>query len=114
MEGQIKQLMEMHSEQKKAVGRINEGMKLIDTIQASLEIWKLIDGYNNYSVSSYGRVRNEDTGKLLKGCIETHGYYIINLHKNGKQKTVNIHKLVANAFLDNPEGKRCVDHIDNI
>jgi len=54
MEGQIKQLIEMHSELEKAVGRIDEGMKLIETIQGSLERWKLIDGYDNYSVSTFG------------------------------------------------------------
>lgn len=113
MEAQIKQLMEMHSEQKKAVERINEGMKLIETIQASLERWKLINGYDNYSVSTYGRVRNDKTGKLLKCDMCRQGYYGARLWKNGKCKKMRIHRLVAIAFIPNPDNKRCVDHIDN-
>ena len=114
MEAQIKQLMEMHSEQKKTVGRINEGMKLIDTIQASLERWKLIDGYPTHSVSSYGRVLSERTGLILKGRHNNHGYHQVDLWKNGKTKNMKVHRLVAIAFIANPEGKRCVDHKDNV
>ena len=113
MEGQIKQLMEMHSELKMTVGRINDGMKLIDTIQASLERCKLIDGYPTHSVSSYGRVRSEKTGRLLKGRLNNHGYCQVDLLKNGKTKSMKVHRLVAFAFIANPEGKRCVDHMNN-
>jgi hypothetical protein len=110
MEAQIKQLMEMHSEQKKAVGRINQGMKLIDTIQASLERWKLIDGHPNYGVSTNGRVRNDDTGKLLKGWINKRGYHIIDLSDGGTRQHFFTHRLVALAFIDNPFNKLGVYH----
>lgn len=113
MEAQIKQLMEMHKNQQKAVDRFNEGKKLIETIQASLERWKLIDGYDNYSVSTYGRVRNDDTGKLLKCAVGWSGYHTASLWKNNIGTSILVHRLVAIAFITNPTGKPFVDHIDN-
>jgi len=40
------------------------------------------------------------------------GYYIVDLHKNGKRKTCHLHRLLALAFIPNPEGKPQVNHID--
>lgn len=76
------------------------------------EEWKLIDGYD-YFISTHGNVENARTGKILKPGIDRLGYYIVNLHKNRKGKTFTVHRLVANAFIDNPENKNCVDHINN-
>ncbi len=76
------------------------------------EIWKSVDCYKNYEVSWFGRVRNGKTGRILKPCMASNGYLCVGLSKNGKCKTHTIHKLVANEWLENPDGKRCVDHID--
>lgn len=78
----------------------------------SSEEWTTIKGYD-YFVSTYGQIENARTGELLKPNINTHGYYIVQLYKNSKGKTITIHRLVANAFLPNPENKRCIDHINN-
>ena len=77
------------------------------------EEWKLINGYEFYSVSNYGRVRNDKTHRILKACIDGSGYYHVVLYKDKKSKSMNVHRLVANTFIDNPEGKRCIDHINN-
>ena len=77
------------------------------------ECWKSIDGFINYQVSNLGRVRNANTGRILKPGWGTGGYLFVNLYKNGKSFTCRIHKLVANEFLENPDNKKCVDHIDN-
>ena len=74
------------------------------------ERWKSVNGYANYEISSCGRVRNATTERMLKPS--DNGYQVINLRKNGKPKTHYIHRLVAEAFVDNPAEKRCVDHID--
>lgn len=76
-----------------------------------MEIWKKIDGYENYSVSSEGRVRNDKTGRILKIRSDKDGYELVDLRKNGR-KTFKVHRLVAQAFLPNPEDKECVDHIN--
>ena len=49
---------------------------------------------------------------MLKSSVDGRGYLKLQLYKEGKSSTMKIHKLVAEAFVDNPEGKRCVDHID--
>lgn len=74
-------------------------------------IWKKIDGFDNYSVSNTGLVRNDDTGKLLKPQV-TRGHYYCHPCKNGKWRNMYIHRLVAKAFIPNPENKPQINHID--
>lgn len=84
------------------------------------EIWKTIDGYENYQVSSLGRVKSlnyNKTGKekLLKPLLNNRCYYHVVLCKNGVGNTKKIHQLVAIAFLNHiPCGhKLVVDHIND-
>ena len=70
------------------------------------EIWKDIENYENvYQISNIGRVRriykNGNT-KILKQDITKKGYYRISLSKNQKHKHYQIHRLVAKAFITNP------------
>ncbi len=76
------------------------------------EQWASIDGYTNYEVSWFGRVRNSKTGRLLKPGIGSHGYLLVCLITEGKSRTPRIHKLVADAWVEYAGEKRCVDHID--
>jgi hypothetical protein len=78
-----------------------------------MEHWKQIEfGNGKYSVSDSGNVKNNITGKLLSSQIQNSGYRLVHLHDNGKRKASTIHRLVALAFIDNPELKTMVDHID--
>ena len=97
----------------KARKNIENGFKLIVEMDKLFERWKKIDGYDNYTVSTFGRVRNDDTNKILKNSFNSHGYHHVGLYKNNKETKMKIHRLVANAFIKNPEGKKCVDHINN-
>jgi hypothetical protein len=64
------------------------------------EIWKDINEFDNYSVSSKGRVINKMTNKILKSVINHHGYFFVNLYNDRKHYNKTIHQLVADAFLN--------------
>jgi len=74
--------------------------------------WNRIDGYQNYSVSTYGDVRNDITKRVLKKGKTTKGYFQVCLSINGIRNVLLVHRLVASAFLKNIEGAKVVNHID--
>jgi len=76
------------------------------------EVWRAIDGYLNYEVSSHGRVRNSNTGRIMKQSFDGHGYYKTDLYNNGKKRSINTHRLVCTAFNENNNNYNIVDHID--
>jgi len=73
--------------------------------------WKSIENYPNYEISNCGLVMNI-RGNILKPHLDHRGYERLALCKNGKLKNFRIHRLVADAFISNPENKPEVDHID--
>ena len=76
------------------------------------EEFKKIDDYDNYEVSILGNVRNSKTNLSLKPSKKRDGYYHVHLYKNGIMKNFYIHRLIAYAFIPNPENLPCIDHID--
>ena len=81
------------------------------------EIWKPIKDYENYQISNFGRVKSLNynrTGKerILKSLMDRYGYLLVNLCKNGDVKKFKIHRLVAIAFIPNPENLPEVNHKD--
>jgi hypothetical protein len=78
-----------------------------------VEEYKIIKDFENYSVSNFGNVRNNKTGRILKPGINGNGYYNAMLYIDGKYFNKCIHKLVAESFIDNPYNKHCIDHINN-
>ena len=78
------------------------------------ECWRSIDGYMNYQVSNVGRVRNVSTERILKPCVDIHGYHNVTLSKGGMAKNHRVHKLVAHEFIQRPDSnaKLVIDHID--
>ncbi len=78
-----------------------------------MEEYKIIEGFENYSVSKYGNVKNNITGRMMKISINEKGYCIVTLFKNGYTKHLRVHRLVAEAFIPNSGNKIQVDHIDN-
>ena len=78
-----------------------------------IEKWVDIEGYEKeYQISNYGRLKSLKNNLIMKPMIATNGYLIACLWKNGKQKKYVIHRLVAKAFLDNPNNYKEVNHID--
>ena len=78
----------------------------------NIEQWMLIDGYNNYEVSSFGRVRNNVSNRILKQSVRTDQYHSIMFCLKSKKQNHLVHRLVAFAFCDKPDGCDYVDHID--
>lgn len=78
------------------------------------EQWRPVDGYENYEISSLGRVKSLKYGveKILKPAKNKDGYLQVSLYRNGKEKRLYVHRLVAEAFLPNPEGFPEINHLD--
>jgi hypothetical protein len=71
--------------------------------------WRVIEDYPEYEVSNTGVVRRAE--RILKNTLGMNGYYCINLKRGNHY---HIHRLVATAFIPNPENKPQVDHINRI
>lgn len=78
------------------------------------EIWKPITEATNYEVSNLGRVRNTKTGKTFNPSPGGNGYKQVSLKilATNKDERRYVHRLVAQYFIPNPEGKREVNHIN--
>ena len=87
-----------------------------------MEIWKTLKNFPSYNVSSYGRIMNIKTQRILKTFINEKGYQTVCLRKNNKQYTVRVHKLIAETFLGMHPGmdvkhkdrNRSNNHVDNL
>ena len=92
-----------------------------------MEVWKPVRGYEKYyEVSNLGRIKSTDRltvfkdgrkrtfyGKVLTiRTVNNSGYLTVGLHDSGKTRTFLVHRIVAEAFIDNPDGMVEVNHID--
>lgn len=89
-----------------------------------MEIWKTVEGFENYQVSNLGRVKSLEKYYLMRNkhplllaekilkLSKSNKYLSIGFCINGKQKRISIHRLVALAFIPNLENKPMVNHID--
>lgn len=92
------------------------------------EIWKDIEGYEGlYQISNLGRIRSLDRvvvtkrntrtnlkGMLLKSTKDRDGYLQVVLSKQSKLTTVKVHRVVAKHFIDNPENKTQINHLNGV
>lgn len=81
------------------------------------EVWRWVDGYEGlYMVSQFGRVmsvpKHNVRGRVLAVKKSTGGYLQVCLSKDNKKKYVAVHRIVASAFIANPQNKPQVNHKD--
>src|SRR5690348_8850525 len=95
-----------------------EKIKLINywyyCMNPTTEFWQQVPGFNNYAVSTFGRVKNRKTDRFLKFSV-TDNYYLVKIPNSTKtkQKAYKIHRMMGDTFLPIVSDKNCVDHIDN-
>ena len=70
----MENLLEMQNNVK-AITRKHEE----DLIKLNVEVFRSVDGYDNYAISSFGRIKNTKTGRILKGFDDGRGYVIVQL-----------------------------------
>lgn len=82
------------------------------------ECWRNIPGYDNYQVSTYGRIKQISngpgivTGRILRPDIAKNNYIFVRIYKNGDVKRFSIHRLVLSAFIGEcPQNNEC-RHLD--
>lgn len=78
-----------------------------------MEIWKPIENFERYEVSNLGRVKNTSTGAYKKAIKNWAGYLRIQLNKGKDSKIFSVHRLVAVAFIPNPNNYPEANHIDH-
>jgi hypothetical protein len=76
------------------------------------EQWKIIGEAPNYAVSNFGRIKNVKTDRIRKASPTNLGYLQVGLNQNGKTIFRLVHRLVAQAFIPNPEELPEVNHKD--
>ena len=78
-----------------------------------MERWENIKEYEGlYQVSNFGNIKSIKKGIILKHGINKHGYCYVMLSKKNKSKWYSIHRLVAQAFVENKNNYKCVNHKD--
>lgn len=87
------------------------------------EEWLPIEGYNNYEVSNFGKIKSVERidslgrtvkERILKQVTNKYGYQQVCLCKDGKKKMFRVHRLVASAFIPNPNNYPVVNHKDEV
>ena len=85
--------------------------------KTTMETWKPIAGYEGlYEVSDLGRIKSLKYGKekIMKPQKINNGYLLVELYKDGHKKQKYVHRLVADAFIQNPNNLETVNHKDEV
>ncbi len=79
-----------------------------------VENWKVVEGYSSYMVSDKGRVYSNISCKLLSTYVVGGRYTQVKLYTGTKNTSLSVHRLVAKAFIPNPNDLPEINHIDEV
>lgn len=74
---------------------------------------KVIESFPNYTITDSGVIYSKKSNKIMKQHLDKDGYLVLNLSNNGIKKQCKVHRLVALAFIPNPERLSTVNHINH-
>lgn len=90
-------------------------IKRLFEITEEKELWSTIPGYDGYLVSNQGRVWSSVKNDIMNGEATDKGYLRVALRDDdGNKRKIRIHRLVAETYIPNPEGKSQVDHKNGV
>lgn len=84
-----------------------DNQQLIDKTE-----WREVKEYSNYEVNQFGEIRHKKRKHILKPRSNNSGYQYVNFKINGKNINFAVHRIVANAFIPNPNGYTEINHKD--
>jgi HNH endonuclease/NUMOD4 motif len=77
-----------------------------------MEKWRVIEEAPSYLVSNHGKIKNRNTGRILRPGLAGAGYSFVNLSNNGSRRNYYVHRLVGKAFVVNDFGNPEINHLD--
>lgn len=83
------------------------------------EVWKQVPNFDKYYISNLGRIKSTQkfhgtNERILNPSVDHYGYLVLFLVKDKKKYHKKVHRLVAEAFIPNPENKPQIDHINTV
>ena len=78
------------------------------------EIWRTVEAHPKYLISNRGNIKINHTNKYVCTPLNPYGYRFARITVNKKSKDYTLHRLVALAFIPNPENKPSINHINGI
>ena len=97
------------------VHNLRDIRKIINKIKYNMEeIWKRIEEFPDYEISNFGNVISSKgrSRRAIKSFSNPEGYKFVYLYKDNKKHPIQVHRLVASYFVDNPNNLEYVNHID--
>ncbi|WP_052697233.1 NUMOD4 domain-containing protein [Vibrio parahaemolyticus] len=85
--------------------------ELMDSFKRECVSWEEVEGFSNYIITHTGKVYNINTAREVKQSKQTSGYNVVCLSHRNKKTMKLVHRLVAEAFIPNPDNLETVDHI---